>query len=107
VRLVDCLAHRPAERRKRCRRRIDMFPSGEDLAGVDRQRRRLHGYRLKPALGGAAQRRDPLGEQIAEFFGGLCDLVEEFMEGDKVRPLTFQCAAWLAARDRWPTPGCD
>jgi len=59
----------------------------------------LHGYRLKPALGGAAQRRDPLGEQIAEFFGGLCDLVEEFMEGDKVRPLTFQCAC-VACRSR-------
>src|SRR6266436_6515698 len=64
-----------------------MFPSGEDLAGADRQRRRLHGYRLKPTLGGAAQRRDPLGEQIAEFFRGLCDFVEEFMEGDKVWPL--------------------
>ena len=34
---VDRLAHRPAERRKRRRERIDMFPSGEDLARVDRQ----------------------------------------------------------------------
>jgi hypothetical protein len=28
-----------------------------------------------------------LGEQIAEFFRGLCDFVEEVVEGDKVRSL--------------------
>jgi hypothetical protein len=42
---------------------------------------------LNRAFGDTAECRDPLGEQIDKFFGGLGHLVEELVERDEVRPL--------------------
>ena len=59
------------------------MPSADDVARIGEQCL-LPGDGVDPALGRTAERRDPLGEQIAKFFRGLGDLVEELVEDDKV-----------------------
>ncbi|SRR5260370_24227547 len=89
--LIDCLARGLAEERQRRRQRIDMFALRTNLDRIGRQCR-MPSCGLNRAFGDTAECRDPFGEQIDKFFGGLGHLVEELVERDEVRPLTFQWA---------------
>src|SRR5215472_15955005 len=83
--LVDRLAYRGAEGRERARERLKMLRPRGDRQRI-RPQSRAWTDRLQRALGGAAERRDPLRDQVDELPRVVGDLVEELVKRDEVRP---------------------